>query len=563
MTDGRVDCDVLVVGSGAGGLAAAITARHAGLDVLVVEKAPLIGGTTALSGGVLWIPGNPLASALGIFDDRADALRYMRHEAGVYFDPDRVAAFLDNGPEMVRFFEAHTHVRFEAAAKFPDYHSDAPGASQGGRSLRVLPYDGRALGARLGQLRGPLAETTIFGTMTVAGNELNHFYQTSRSLRSCWYATQLVLRHAADTVRHGRSMRLTNGHALAARLATTAFERGVPIWLSASAVALSTQAGRVTGAVIERAGRRFDVGARRGVVLACGGFPHDVKRRRAMFAHAPTGAEHWSPAPESNSGDGIRLGLEAGAAPGGELGNAAAWVPVSRVPRPSGPAGLFPHFFDRGKPGFIAVTSAGQRFANESGSYHDMMQALLVACAGAANVKAFLVCDAQAMRRFGLGHVKPAPFPIGPHVRSGYLRCGRTLAELAVVAGIDASGLQETVARYNADVADGHDPLFGKGGTAYNRAMGDPLHGPNPCLAPLTMGPFYAVEIVFGDLGTFAGLSTNGKTEVLNKEGVPIPGLHAVGNDMHSVMGGSYPGAGITLGPAMTFGFVAGRRLAM
>lgn len=383
-------------------------------------------------------------------------------------------------------------------------------------------------------------------------------------MNSFWYVTKLVARHAADTLVHSRGMRLTNGNALAARLARTAFDMGIPIQLSSAVHGLLVDEGRVVGATLESPEGPQTIRARKGVVLACGGFPHDVDRRRSLFRHAPTGHEHWSPAPKGNTGDGIRLGLSAGAAAGAALPNAAAWVPVSRVPNRTGGHGVYPHFFDRGKPGVIAVTREGYRFANESGSYHDMMQALLAAHPGRPeDAKAFLVCDSVVIRRYGLGYVKPFPFPVRRHVRSGYLRTGRTLEALARAAGIDEANLRRTVERHNEDVAQGRDTAFGKGGTAYNRVMGDPLHGPNPCLAPIVQGPFYALELVFGDLGTFAGLATNGKAQVTDSHGSPIPGLYAVGNDMNSVMGGNYPGAGITLGPAMTFGFIAGRELAL
>jgi succinate dehydrogenase/fumarate reductase flavoprotein subunit len=304
------------------------------------------------------------------------------------------------------------------------------------------------------------------------------------------------------------------------------------------------------------------VEARRGVVLAAGGFPQDKARRRALFPHDRDGSGHFSPAPAGNTGDGLRLGEEIGAAL--ELGypNAAAWVPVSRVPRKDGSWGVFPHFIDRAKPGLIAVRPDGKRFVNEANSYHDFVQALFAATPPGAPVHAYLIVDHAFIRRFGLGFVKPFPVPIGPQLRSGYLKRGRTLAELAKVAGIDPAGLEQTVATYNRDARTGTDGAFGKGSTAYNRFNGDPAFHPNPCLAPIETGPFYAVEVVVGDLGTFNGLRTNGHAQALDREGRPIPGLYAAGNDMASIMGGNYPGGGITLGPAITFGYIAACHLA-
>jgi succinate dehydrogenase/fumarate reductase flavoprotein subunit len=295
------------------------------------------------------------------------------------------------------------------------------------------------------------------------------------------------------------------------------------------------------------------VRARKGVVLACGGFPRDEARQQRLFRHAA----HFSPAPPGNTGDGLRLAESIGAPVDESLPNAAAWVPVSRVPRADGTYGLFPHFIDRAKPGVIAVTAKGLRFVNEGNSYHDFVQALMKA----GETHAWLVTDHRAIRAYGLGFVKPRPLPLGPHLKSGYLIKGETVGELAVRAGIDEA-LEETVARFNEHAKSGTDLQFGKGSNAYNRFYGDPDIKPNPCVAPLARPPFYAVRVEIGDLGTYAGIVTNGHAQVLDEHRRPIPGLYAAGNDALSIMGGNYPGPGITLGPAMTFGWIAGRHLA-
>jgi succinate dehydrogenase/fumarate reductase flavoprotein subunit len=320
---------------------------------------------------------------------------------------------------------------------------------------------------------------------------------------------------------------------------------------------LLVEAGRVVGAVVGSPQGDVEVRARRGVVLAAGGFPQDKERRRTLFPHDRDGTGHFSPAPAANTGDGLRLGEAAGAALELSYPNAAAWVPVSRVPRKDGSWGVFPHFIDRAKPGLIAVLPNGKRFVNEANSYHDFVQALFAASGPGKPTRAFLVVDHAFLRRFGLGFVKPFPVPVGPQIRSGYLKRGGTLAELAKAIGIDPKELETTVADYNRDARAGTDTAFGKGSTAYNRFNGDPAFEPNPCLAPIERGPFYAVEVVVGDLGTFDGLRGNGHAQVLDQEGKPIQGLYAVGNDMAGVMAGRYPAGGITLGPAMTFGFVA------
>ncbi|WP_024506169.1 FAD-dependent oxidoreductase [Bradyrhizobium sp. ARR65] len=556
------ECDVLVAGSGCAGMAAAITARHRGLDVLVVEKEPRFGGTTARSGGWLWIPGTSLARAYGINESQDAARTYLRHEAGNNFDAARVDAFLAAGPEAVDFFTTETALRFDMPLVFPDYHAEAPGGAQGGRSMVTRPFDGRELGEHIKNLGAPLPELTVFGMMLGSGKEIIHFMRATRSLTSAAYVAKRLSRHLLDVLRHGRGMTLTNGNALAGRLAKSALDLKIPLWLSSPVRELIVESGAVHGGIVTREGRSVHVRARCGVVLACGGFPHDVARRKAMFPHAPTGAEHFSPGPVGNTGDGLRLAEAAGGRIEDRLPNAAAWVPVSLTRRKDGSRGVMPHFIDRAKPGVIAVMRDGKRFANEGNSYHDFVQDLMKAAKPGEEIAAFLICDHKTLRKYGLGCVPPFPMPLGHHLGSGYLMRGSTLAELAGQAGIDAKGLAETVAQFNATAGEGRDPLFGKGTRAYNRYQGDALHGPNPCVAPIANAPFYAIKMVIGDLGTYAGIVTDANARALDAEGRVIPGLYAAGNDMASIMGGNYPGAGITLGPALTFGYIAGRHLA-
>jgi len=556
------ECDVLVAGSGCSGMAAAITARHRGLDVLIVEKEPRFGGTTARSGGWLWIPGTSLAHAYGITESPEQARTYLRHEAGNNYDAARVDAFLAAGPEAVDFFTTQTALRFDMPLVFPDYHAEAPGGTQGGRSMVTRPFDGRELGDHINNLGAPLPELTVFGMMLGSGKEIVHFMRATKSLTSAVYVAGRLARHFMDVLRYGRGMTLTNGNALAGRLAKSAIDLKIPLWLSSPVRDLIVENGAVRGARIVREGRTVEVRAKRGVVLACGGFPHDVARRKAMFPHAPTGAEHFSPGPAGNTGDGLRLAESAGGRVENRLPNAAAWVPVSLTKRKDGSRGVMPHFIDRAKPGVIAVMRDGKRFANEGNSYHDFVQAMTKAAKPNEEIAAFLICDHKTLRKYGLGCVPPFPMPLGHHLRSGYLMRGATLAELAAKAGIDAKALGETVAQFNAVAVEGRDPAFGKGSRAYNRYQGDALHGPNPCVAPLKDGPFYAIKMVIGDLGTYAGIVTDADARALDADGRVIPGLYAAGNDMASIMGGNYPGAGITLGPALTFGYIAGRHLA-
>ena len=557
------NCDLLVIGSGAGGLSAAVTAAHRGLNVIVIEKEAQYGGTTAWSGGWMWIPRNPLAVAAGIHEDIAAPLAYLRHELGAQFDEARACAFLDNGPKMVEFFRTHTALQFIDGNGVPDFHGRTPHAATGGRSVGAAPFDGRRLGPRIGALKPPLLETTLWGMGIASGAELRHFLNATRSAASFWHVAKQVLRHGRDLALHGRGMRLVNGNALVAALAASAFEAGVAIRVSSPARRLLTKGGRVTGAVVGTPDGDIAIHAARGVVLACGGFPHDAARKQALLPHAPTGREHWSAASRGNTGDGLRLGEGAGGTVAADLVQAAALAPVSLVPRADGSVAHFPHLIERAKPGLIAVDAAGGRFTNEADSYHDFMQALLKATPAGQEVAAWLVCDHAFIRRYGLGAAKPAPMPLGGLLKNGYLRRGATLTALAQACGIDAAGLERTVQRYNRQARQGRDADFAKGETPYNRVQGDAAAGhPNPCMAPLERGPFYAVKVVSGSLGTFAGLRANASAQVLDGQGRPIAGLYAGGNDMNSLMGGCYPSGGITLGPAMTFGFIAGHHAA-
>ncbi|WP_430232407.1 FAD-dependent oxidoreductase [Paraburkholderia tropica] len=561
-------CDVLVIGAGAGGLSTAITARKAGLDVVVVEKAEVFGGTTAFSGGVLWIPGNRhgmRSDAREAPDTREAARTYLRGELGAFYDEDAIEAFLEHGPRMLEFFERETEVQF-VPTLYPDYHPDAPGGVDVGRSVVAAPYDASRLGRDLARLRPPLRSITFIGMMFNSSNaDLKHFFNATRSLASAWYVAKRLGSHLRELARHGRGVQVTSGNALAARLAKSALDLRIPILTATAARELIVEAGRVTGAVVERTGQGEGgqrIAARRAVVLAGGGFSHDAVRTAQTYAHLQRGGTHASPVPEDNTGDGARLAERAGARVTPRYPQPAAWMPVSRVPRGKGRFAVFPHLLDRYKPGIIGVTRRGERFTNESNSYHDVGAAMIEACRGDAQTAMWLICDHATIRQYGLGYAKPAPVPLGPMLRNGYLAKGRTLAELAQRAGIDAHGLEATVRRYNEHAVRGEDPAFGRGTTSFNRYLADPAQRPNPCVAPIGDGPYYALKVVMGDLGTFDGLRTSVEGAVLADDGRAIAGLYAVGNDRASIMGGNYPGAGITLGPIMTFGYLTGRHLA-
>jgi len=555
-------CDVLVIGSGAGGLSTAITAKKAGLDVLVIEKADCFGGTTAFSGGVLWIPNNSLGKAQQANDSLALARTYLRDQAGAFHDEAAVEAFLEYGPKMVDFFQKETAVQF-VPTLYPDYHPDAPGGLDIGRSILAAPFDIRQLGADMARLRPPLKTITFIGMMFNSSNaDLKHFFNATRSFTSFVYVAKRLATHLKEMVLYRRGTQVTSGNALAARLAKSALDLGITILTGTSARQLLRDNGRVSGVLAQTAAGELRIEARRAVVLAGGGFSHDVQRLREAYPHVKRGGEHFSPVPDSNTGDGARMAEAVGGRVDIRLKAPAAWMPVSKVPDGNGGFTAFPHLLDRYKPGVIGVDVQGQRFTNESNSYHDVGEAMVANDAGRAQTAMWLVCDARTLGKYGLGFAKPSPMPLGGLIRSGYLLKGRTLAELAQRAGIDPAGLQDSVQRYNLGASQGEDREFGRGTTSFNRYLADATHRPNPCVAPIGDGPYYAVKTVMGDLGTFDGLRTSVVGEVLDQHEQPIEGLFAVGNDRASIMGGNYPGAGITLGPILTFGYITGLHLA-
>jgi succinate dehydrogenase/fumarate reductase flavoprotein subunit len=562
MEQQRYECDLLVAGSGAAGLTAAITARDAGLKVVIAEKEAVFGGTTALSAGVVWIPCNDQARDAGLADSTDAALRYLRSEVGAHLDEAKARTFCERAAEMLRTIEGTTHVRYELQPTWADYHPKAPGGVDGGRSLLPVAFDGRRLGERFAELRAPIETMMIFGGMSVARDDLPHIFNMTRSARSAWHMARIFARYLVDRLSHARGTRITNGNALIGRLALSAHEREIPLWLRSPVRELVIERGRVAGAIVEREGRRLEVRAAKGVVLACGGFPGSAALQAAWYPHVARGRFHQSAAPASNTGDGLALAQQAGGSLNEHVHHPAAWTPVSLVPRAGGRLVPFPHFVDRGKPGYIAVDRRGRRFANESQSYHDFTPRMIDACRDDAQVEAWIVCDHAAIRKFGLGVAPPAPGRLGPHLRNGYLTRAASLGELAATLGIDAAGLQSTVESFNTHAALGLDPLFDRGADAYQRFNGSPAQQPNPCVAPLRTGPFYAVRIVAGDIGTFLGVRTDPLGRVQRADGAIVEGLYAVGNDQTSVMGGTYPGAGITLGPAMTFGYLAARHAA-
>jgi succinate dehydrogenase/fumarate reductase flavoprotein subunit len=556
----EVECDVLVIGSGAGGLATAISARMHGADVLLVEKAEIFGGTTAVSGGGLWVPLNDHSRKAGVEDSLDEARSYVREHSGNTFHSDLIDVYLREGPNALAYFEAKTSVKFEASHG-ADHHTEIAGGRAIGRSVLTRPYDARELGSMRDKIVKPHYEQTLWG-MPVPLAKLRSFQSAGRSLSSALAVSGYLLRHAMDLAFYGGSVRLFNGAALAGRLLRSAMDAGVRLWASAPAVSIDILDGCVRGATVMRDGEKVKIIASKGVVLASGGFPHDVERRKHEFAKLRGPAPLASMSPATNTGDGINMAEAIGGSVAEGFADSVYWMPVSKVPRPNGGYGYFPHSgSDRGKPGFLAVNREGSRFVSEATVYHQFVRAMIENASDREGAEAFIICDHRAIRTYGLGFAKPSPLPIEQHVRSGYIVRDKTIAGLARQLGIDPSALQDTVARFNRSAEKGIDPDFNKGHNAFERAVGDPHHKPHPNIGPLLRGPFYGLRVIASDVGTFVGLKTDARGRVIGRTGEPIPSLYAVGADMANIFGGHSPGGGITLGPALTFGYLIGKHL--
>jgi 3-oxosteroid 1-dehydrogenase len=549
--------DLIVVGSGAAGMTAALAAACAGLQPLLLEKAARVGGTTARSGGAVWIPDSAQHAAAGRAPDRDKARRYLDALVGTAADPALRSAYLDAGPAMLAWLERESSVRFDDSPAEPDYHSEIPGAADGGRVLRPRPFDGRRLGADFGLLASPIPELTVLGGMMVTRPEAARLLRLPWSADAWRLAARLALRHAGDRLGHTRGTRLVLGNALAASLLHSLRDRRVPIRLDTTFAGLLTGAGgRVDGVSVHGPDGERTLAARLGVILAGGGFPANPALRERYL---PEPTPSYTPAAEGCTGDTLISAQQAGAVLAGDADN-ALWFPVSVRARGDGSTAVWPHIIDRAKPGLIAVDAHGRRFANEAQSYHAFGRAAYDAYRrGQPCIPATLICDRTFLWRYGLGLVRPHARRLDALLESGYLLRGDTPRQLAGAAGIDPDGLEATISRHNAFARTGTDQDFGKGSRVYDRSNGDPEHRPNPCVGPIATGPFYAVRVRPAPLATSLGIRADARGRALDASGQPIPGLWACGNDMASPFGGSYAGAGAQIGPAMVFGYLAGR----
>lgn len=551
----RVETDVLVVGSGAGGLTAALVVAAAGQRVLIVEKAMQWGGTSATSGGMIWIPGSEQARKQGASDSAEEGFTYIRACTDANIPDANVWAFVRSAPRMLAWLETNTQVRYRSIP-YTDYRQEVPGAKLGYRTHDPVPLDGRLLGPLLEPLRPSAPAALLFNRIAFTMDDVHPLLHRPPGWRRV--LLRLLARYYFDVGQRLKSRRnrfLAAGNALIGRLGLSVRERHIPLWLDAPVVELLRGGSRpgVSGAIVSRAGVRTRVDATRAVILATGGFEHNALMRRKYLPGSWN--PDWSGSIESNTGDGIRLGMSVGATVLNM--DSAWWGPMLKLPDESRARLLT---FERALPGCIIVNQAGRRYMNEACAY-DLAGRMMIECdrPAAGTTPSYFLFDQEFRRRYPVGPLLPG-VPRWLHQKGvrEVLVDAPSWETLATRTGLPAPTLLATLERFNADASKGVDSQFARGASAYDRYYGDPTVTPNPNLAPLRTAPFYAMPIYPGDIGTNGGLATNEHAQVLDEQHQPIPGLYAVGNTAASVMGHSYPGAGGTLGPAMTFGYIAG-----
>jgi 3-oxosteroid 1-dehydrogenase len=546
--------DLLVFGTGAAGIAAAIYAAAAGKSVMLCEKAAKIGGTTALSNAMIWIPCSDQAKAAKVDDSISRARTYLQGELGNYFDAAKIDAYLERGPEAVRVLEQRSDIRFTLASA-PDYHSSREGGVDKGRALSPVSYDGRKLGPDFALLGAPIR--VVLGGMMITSSEIRHFLNPLASTMAMKHVLRRVGRYAMDRLRFHRGTDLSGGNAFLAAALATLRRLKVDLRLQSPLDSLIMESGRVAGAIITVDGRPMRVMARNGVIMATGGFASNSDFRAKLGRKHPHDVTLCAPEAQ---GDGITAASSIGAWVDRDVASPGFWTPVSRLKGANGRQSVVPYgWLDRGRPGVIAVGPDGRRFVNESNSYHDI-------CIGLfengfpVDDRFFFICEEDFVKKRGMGAILPWPWTPGlsGFVRRGYIQRADSIEGLAREIGVDPQELRATVDRHNRSAETGKDPEFGRGESAFNRTLGDSSLGlKNPNLGPIRKGPFVALRIVAGTLGTSVGLATDASARVLREDGTAVEGLYACGNDATSLMAGIYPGAGITIGPAIVFAYLA------
>ncbi|NGN65955.1 3-oxosteroid 1-dehydrogenase [Streptomyces sp. A7024] len=541
--------DVVVVGAGAAGMTAALTAAKRGLSCVIVEKAGTYGGSAARSGAGIWIPNNPVILAAGVPDTPAKAAAYLAAVVGDEVPAARQRAFLDHGPGMLSFVMANSPLRFRWMDGYSDYYPELPGGLPGGRSIEPAQLDGNILGAELARLNPPYLP--VPAGMVVFSADYKWLALSAVNAKGTAVATECLARGTKAALLGQKP--LTMGQSLAGGLRAGLLAAGVPVWLNTPLTDLHFEGGAARGVVVTRNGAAGLVRARRGVIVGSGGFEHNAAMR-AQYQRQPIGTA-WTVGAKENTGDGIRAGARAGAALA--LMDDAWWGPA--IPTPGEP---YFCLAERTLPGGLMINQAGARFVNEAAPYSDVVHVMYDKNPTAPDIPAWLIVDQNYRNRYLFKDITPTfPFP-GSWYDSGAVKKAWTLDQLATATGVPAAALKATVNRFNSLARGGKDTDFQRGDSAYDHYYTDPAITPNSCLAPLWLAPFYALKIVPGDLGTKGGLLTDARARVLRPDGTPIPALYAAGNASAAVMGHSYAGAGSTIGPAMTFGYIAANDVA-
>lgn len=549
--------DLLVVGSGAGAMTAAIAAHDRGGTALLIEKSDRYGGNSAMSGGGLWVPNNHLMAAAGVKDTPEEAWTYLKATTNGVVPDERLRAYLEHAPQMVKWLTERSRARFVALPEYADYYQNFPGSKPGGRSIEPENFDARLLGEEFLSLREQNPQMLIMNRIFMTVFEA----RTLLTRAPGWgkLTMTLMARYWLDIPWRFKSKRdrnLAMGNALVGMLRRSLMDRGIPLWLNTPARELILEGGRVVGVVAEREGRRVRICANKGVLLAAGGF-EGSQAMREKYLPNPTRAE-WTCGNSHNTGDAINLGLTAGAAL--DLMDDAWWGPTTVVPGEQYARMLV---IEKSLPGSILVNKRGERFVNEAAPYIDVVNAMYrTNTPQAPSVPAYMIFDTTFRKKYPCGPILQAsqqPDWALPKALRSYLKKADSIEGLAAQFGIDVAGLKATVQKMNQYARSGVDLDYHRGETVFDRYYGDEKVKPNACLAPIETAPFYGLEAYPGELGTKGGLKTDAHARVVNEGGQPIPGLYATGNCSASVMGHSYPGAGATIGPAMTFGYIAAR----
>lgn len=545
--------DIVVAGSGAGGLSAAVFAALKGKRVLLVESTKYIGGTTALSGGTTWAPLTKLGKTLNPNDSYDKCLEFLDAAVKDASPKYMREAFLKNSSAAIHKLMDHSEVDFRACPFHPDYLSHLPNSTVNGRALEPLPFVTRRLGTAIKYLRPPISEFTVLNGMMINREDINNLLARFKSIKSFIYTAKLVANFMWDKIRYGQTARSVMGHALIARLFVSAINLKIDIALNTEIEVIKTKDAKVIAIRLVQNNERILVNINSGLILAGGGFGRDSQQRTA---HYPSTVSAYSPTASGHKGSLQKLAIKLGAYLGKGDKQPAFWAPSSIRKRKDGTTAVFPHFvFDRSKPGTICVDTIGNRFVNESISYHDFGAAMLAG--GEATKTSYLIADSKAIGKYGLGMVRLGGDDLRPYLADGYLVKGNSIEELAKKIDVDAVNLTASIEQINEAATTGIDKKFGRGTTIYQTNNGDAEHKPNPTLGALSKAPFYAVTLYPADIGTSKGLVSNENANLIREDGTPIIGLYACGNDLNSIMGGAYPGPGITIGPAITFAYIA------